>query len=227
MMAEARQIDLARADESGLLAAAQGRDPRAIRELIRRNNRRLFRTARAILRNDSEAEDVVQETYVRAFRHLSEFEGRSAFSTWLTRIAMNLSISRMRQRKAVVGLEVLETVTPGAEIIAFPGASPESPEAGAARAQTRALLEDVIDALPEMFRVTFVLREIEGLSVEETASQLGIPEGTVKTRVFRARKLLREAVEQRVSAGLADLFPFDGMRCTRLADRVLDRLGAG
>lgn len=226
-MAEAQQaVSVATAADDDLVAAALRRDEAAVRELIRRNNQRLFRAARAVLRDDAEAEDVVQETYVKAFTKLDTFEGKAAFSTWLTRIAINEAIGRKRRKRPTTGIEAAEAAEAGgARLIPFPGAaSPLSPEAMAARGEIGGLLEELVDALPESFRIVFVLREIEDMSTEEVAADLGIKPATVKTRLFRARKLLREALEARFTQGFAAVYPFDGLRCTRMADRVVARL---
>ena len=214
--------------EAELLAAARAGGQTAIRALIQANNRRLFRVARAVLRDDAEAEDVVQETYVRAFTRLKSFEGKSAFSTWLTRIALNEALGRLRRRRVTVDIDLLEqTKEPGgAEVIAFPGSQPlASPETEAGRMEMKALLEEMVDALPPDFRVVFVLRAVEELSTEETAVYLSIKPETVKTRLFRARQLIRAGIEERLSPAFADIFPFDGARCAHMADRVVSRLG--
>ena len=211
-------------DEGALVSRARQHDEAAVRELIRRNNQRLFRAARAVLRNDAEAEDVVQETYVKAFTRLQLFEGRSAFSTWLTRIALNEALGRRRRQRPTVEMADLAQLG-GADIIPFPGAPlPQSPEGSTGRREMQALLEELIDALPDPFRVVFVLREVEDMSTDEVASHLDIKPATVKTRLFRARKLLREALEARVAGGFAQLYPFDGARCSGMADRVVARL---
>lgn len=213
------------ASDTDLVTLALARDEAAVRELVRRNNQRLFRVARAVLRNDAEAEDVVQETYVKAFTHLATFEGKAAFSTWLTRIALNEALGRRRKRRPTTEIAAEEAEAGGAELIPFPGAAlPLSPEATTARREMHALLEELVDALPDPFRVVFVLREVEELSTEEVAAHLGINPATVKTRLFRARKLLREAMEARFAEGFSALYPFDGVRCTGLADRVVTRL---
>ena len=212
--------------ESDLVALARRRDEPAIRELVRRNNQRLFRVARAVLSDDAEAEDVVQETYVKAFTRLEGFEGRSQFSTWLTRIALNEAFGRRRRKRPTADLEAVEAAqTGGAELIPFPGSAvPLDPEASTSRREMHRLLEELVDHLPEIFRIVFVLRDIEEMSTEEVAAFLDINPATVKTRLFRARKLLREAMEARVSEGFGALYPFDGARCTRLADRVVEAL---
>lgn len=213
--------------DAELVADARGRNEIAVRELIRRNNQRLFRAARAVLRNDAEAEDVVQETYVKAFTRLESFEGKAAFSTWLTRIALNEAIGRKRRRRPTTEIEAVEAAQKGgAELIPFPGAGrPLSPEGQTAQGEMRVILEELVDGLPETFRVVFVLREIEDLSTEAVADYLGIKPATVKTRLFRARKLMRDALEARFSQGFASVYPFDGLRCARLGDRVVARLG--
>lgn len=209
--------------EAGQVEAARLGDETAIRALIKANNQRLFRVARAVLRDDAEAEDVVQETYVKAFTRLASFRGDSAFSTWLTRIALNEALGRRRRRRPATDLSAIEE-SASAEIIAFPGASPEA-EAG--RSEMHGILAAAIDTLPEPFRLVFVLREVEELDVAETAAFLGIKPETVKTRLFRARRLIRAALEKRIAPVLADVFPFNGARCTRLADRVVAQLQTG
>lgn len=206
--------------EAALLTGARRGDESAIRALIKANNQRLFRVARAVLRDDGEAEDVVQETYVRAFTRLAEFRGEAAFSTWLIRIALNEALGRKRRRKPTVEPEAIDET-----VVLFPGvSSAEAPDHAAGRRELRLLLEHAIDALPESFRVVFILREIEGLDIEETAGQLGIKPATVKTRLHRARRLIKAELESKLTPVFGDIFPFDGARCTRLADRVVAAL---
>lgn len=228
MRAHPKRAEAERSEtEAELLAAARSGSEAAVRALIQRNNQRLFRVARAVLRNDAEAEDVVQETYVRAFTRLSSFREEAAFSTWLMRIALNEAMGRKRKRRPMVDLDVLDE-NGGAEVIAFPGGGAmPNPEGEAGRAQMRALLEAAIDTLPETFRVVFVLREIEELDGAETATFLGIKPETVKTRLFRARRLIRAELEKKLAPAFGEIFPFDGQRCVRLADRVIARLHAG
>ena len=186
--------------------------------LMRRHNQRLFRAARAILGDDAEAEDVMQDAYVRAYSHLRQFEGRAAFATWLARIAVNEALARRRRRTRFVGLDG------EAALVAGPGRTPEE---GAADRELAALLEGAIDALPASYRVVFVLRELEGLDTRETAESLGIPEATVKTRLHRARTLLRERLQVEVrseAAGAA--FAFAGARCDRMVAAVLGRIAS-
>ncbi|MFP3943950.1 MAG: RNA polymerase sigma factor [Alphaproteobacteria bacterium] len=212
--------------DSRLVALAQEGSEAAVRILIRRYNGRLFRVARSVTGDDAEAEDVVQEAYVKAFTHLSGFRGEAAFSTWLTRIALNEALGRLRRRRTaaeILGMEAAEDVDTVREP-AFALPPPASPESEAARGQVRQFLERAVDELPDTFRMVFVLREIEGLSVKETAALLGIGAGTVKTRLHRARRLIRKSIERRLAPRFAELFPFGGMRCARIADNVALRL---
>ena len=208
-----------------LVSLAKERDEEAIRILVRRYNQRLFRIARGIIHDEAEAEDVVQATYVRAFTQLDRFRGEAAFSTWLTRIALNEAYGRVRQKRPTVELSEIEAPTEGGQVILFPMTPrPTDPETAASRQQVRELLEAALDRLPEAFRVVFILRELEELSVEETAALLGVKPETVKTRLFRARRLMRKEIEKAVSANFAELYPFAGDRCARMADKVLARL---
>ncbi|MGF7007242.1 RNA polymerase sigma factor [Aminobacter sp. BE322] len=220
-------VDLDGLRDEQLVALARSGGENAVRALIKRNNQRLFRVARAVMRNDAEAEDVVQETYVRAFTRLDGFKGDAAFSTWLTRIALNEALTRVRRRRPMAGIEELDSAAAadGGRVIMFPTSLiPPGADTEAGRSQARELLEQAIDELPQTFRIVFILRDVEELSVEETATQLSIRPETVKTRLFRARRLMRSAIERRLSAGFAEVFPFDGRRCETMADRVVDRL---
>lgn len=201
----------------------------AIRALVKRNNRRLFRVARAVLRSDDEAEDVVQETYVRAFTKLDSFRGDASFSTWLTRIALNEAMGRARRPRAIASMAGSNGSAAGpygGDVIMFPTAPtpPADADAELARKEVRSLLEQAVDGLPDPFRAVFILRDIEEMSTEETADHLSLRPETVKTRLHRARRLMRAAIEKRLSAGFSELFPFDGARCERMADRVVERL---
>jgi RNA polymerase sigma-70 factor (ECF subfamily) len=210
-------VDLARTGQAG-----------AFRAIMQRHNRRLYRVARGVLGDDAEAEDVVQETYVKAFQNLVGFRAEASLPTWLTRIAINEALGRKRKRRPVVDLHSLDLINEQGEarVLIFPGVRVgANPEADAERAEIRRLLEHAIDELPEIFRVVFVMREIEQMSIEETASQLDILPDTVKTRLHRARRLLREALQDRLGAALQDTFPFDGERCERMTNAVLNRMG--
>ena len=209
-----------------LVRRALGRDETAVRAIIKANNRRLYRLARGILRNDNEAEDVVQETYVRAFTHLAEFRGDASLSTWLSRIAMNEALGRLRRRRPGVELSSLPPGTLEAQIIQFPLLSAtDDPERTMAQREIQHVVEAAIDELPEPFRMVFITRVVEGMNVEETADILGLKPETVKTRLFRARAMLRDNVEKKIGPVVMEAFPFAGHRCDRLTEVVLKRLG--
>jgi RNA polymerase sigma-70 factor, ECF subfamily len=218
--------DFAALDDTALVAQALAGAPQAFRSIMQRHNRRLYRVARGIIGNDTDAEDVLQEAYVRAFAHLSEFRGDSRLSTWMTRIVINEAVGRVRRRRDLVELSILDRSEEGqSKVLVFPGAAEQSdPEADAGRAQLRRLLERAVDALPPDFRSVFMMRELEEMSVEETAAQLGINPATVKTRLHRARRLLRQALDAELVSTMKDAFPFDGHRCERISDRVMQRL---
>lgn len=216
--------ELADLSEAELVELARQGGENAIRLLIERNNQRLFRAARSVLRNDGEAEDVVQETYVKAFTALASFRGEASFSTWLTRIALNEAVSRLRRRKPTSELEALDqAVSADAGLVSlFPlSLAPLPADMEAARSEMRQLLETAIDGLPEGFRTVFVLRDVEGLSTEETAEHLNIKPETVKTRLHRARRMLRVVLEEQLRGSFAELYPFDGARCAHMADRLI------
>ena len=216
--------------EAALVAQARQGSEAAIRRLIKANNQRLFRVARGVLRNDAEAEDVVQATYVKAFTHLDAFREEARFTTWLTRIALNDALGRMRKRRPTAELAALDAAAEADAGLAalFPiSLVPLPADSEADRTEMRKLLEHAIDELPEAFRLVFILRDIEGLSAAEAASQLAIKPETVKTRLHRARQLLRATIEQRIAGSFADVFPFDGARCDNMADRVIATLLSG
>lgn len=202
-------------------------DHQAFELLMRRYNQSLYRTARSILKDDSEAEDVVQEAYLQAYRGIDKFRGDAKLSTWLTRIVVNESIakSRKRTRRAeVISLSGdTEWDNEATEVNMNAGVS-ESPERDAIRAQTRRLLEKSIDGLPDVFRTVFVLRALEEMSGEEVALCLDIPEATVRTRFFRAKGLLREALSREIDFAFEEAFSFDGARCDRIVAGVFAQL---
>ena len=216
-------VEAAASGEEALLARARGRDEAAVRTIIRQNNRRLFRMARAILKDDNEAEDVVQESYVRAFTHLADFRAEAALGTWLTRIVMNEAYGRLRRRRPTLDWESAEpALAAQAQIIPFPsGLSRSDPETAMAQNQIHGLLERAIDALPERFRTVLVARLVEDMSVQETADLLNLRPETVKTRLHRARLLLRADLERQIGPALTGVFPFAGARCERMAEAVL------
>lgn len=219
-------MDYASLDDSALVDQAQSGDREAFRHIMQRCNQRLFRVARGVVKDDAEAEDVVQQAYLHAFEKLATFRGDAALLTWMTRIVLNEACGRLRQRRATVGIEQIEASQfDGGRIIEFPSKfGSEDPAASASRAQIRTLVEQSIDALPEPFRIVFVLREIEGCTVEETAETLGLRAETVRTRLHRARRLLRTALNGTLAATLTDAFPFLGPRCDRMTAAVLQRL---
>lgn len=196
--------------------------------LMRRHNKLLYRTARAILKDDSEAEDAVQDAYLLAYRGIAKFRHEAKLSTWLVRIVANEAVRRLREnaRRASV-------IQPGGsyhqenkEAAQAATRTLGQPEEALARSQLRRLIEAKIDALPDRYRVVFVLRAVQELQVKETAAALGILETTVRIRFFRARHLLRQALSQEIDIALDDVFPFDGARCDRIVFSVMERLGS-
>ena len=217
------------ADDQVLVTGVQHGDARAFEALMRRYNRRLYRTARAILKDDAAAEDALQEAYVAAYRHVREFRGDAQIATWLTRIVVNQALQALRKRRrdGVVMLfeEPSEEAREGAASDAQP--SPGTPETAMLRTELRQMIERKIDDLPEAYRTVFMLREVEDMTVEETATALGIPEATVRSRLFRAKSRLREALAQEMDIATQNVFGFDGARCDRIVQSVLARLDAG
>jgi len=219
-------VDFAALDDIALVALARAGQRDAFRHIMQRCNRRLFRAARGVVHDDAEAEDVVQQAYVDAFAHLETFRGDAALTTWLTRIVLNEAHGRLRARKHTVGIACIEALQQeGGRVIAFPSRfGHEDPAASAARAEVRRLLERAVDALPASYRLVFVMREIEDCSVEETAACLSLKPETVKTRLHRARRLLRTALHDQLATTMTDAFPFLGARCDRMTNAVLARL---
>jgi RNA polymerase sigma-70 factor, ECF subfamily len=208
------QGPVALTDEEVVRRVSAG-DVQMFEVLMRRYNQRLYRAARAILQNDAEAEDAVQQAYLNAYRHLDQFEGRAQFATWLTRIAVYEALARRRRaygQPAGSEDELVETA---------PSAAPD-PERQAYGSELSVLLQSALAALPYGYRSVFILREIDGLNTAETAQQLRVSEGTVKTRLHRAKGLLQRKL-QAVTGG--DAYGFDGVRCDRLVAGVMHRLG--
>lgn len=209
-----------------LVRRALARDPGAFRLITKTYNQRLYRIARGVVRNDAEAEDIVQEAYMRAFASLDSFRGDASLSTWLSRIVINEALGRLRKKKRIVAMPE----NPDAQIIRFPLNSNDlnpgdDPERTMAQRQILGLVERATDSLPDVYRTVFVARVIEGLSIEETADLLGIRPETVKTRLHRARALVRKALDDEIGPVLLDAFPFAGRRCERLTQAVMKRLG--
>lgn len=209
-----------------LAALCSGRDPEAVRHVLTANNQRLFRTAWSILKDRAEAEEAVQAAYVSAFASIDRFAGRSSLATWLTRIVVNEALGRVRaerRRRARLQADGVPVLDAYREKL-MAGSEADPPDALVAREQLRLLIENAVAGLPASFRTVFVLREIEGLSVEETAQALGIAEATVKTRLFRARQRLQRALAPEVRSTLSGTFPFAGADCAAMTERVLAEL---
>jgi RNA polymerase sigma-70 factor (ECF subfamily) len=223
---QAAEVGPVEAGDMALVRRALARDPDAFRAIIKTHNQRLYRIARGVVRNDAEAEDVLQETYMRAFSSLGAFRGEASLSTWLSRIAINEALGRLRKRKRIVAMPG----NPEAQIIRFPlnqnDVNPgDDPERTMAQRQILGLVERATDSLPDVYRTVFVARVIEGLSIEKTADLLGVKPETVKTRLHRARALVRKALDDEIGPVLLDAFPFAGRRCERLTQAVMKRLG--
>ena len=212
-------------EDAELVRRALTRDDVAFRIIMERHNRRLYRIARSILRNETEAEDVVQEAYVKAFTNLGGFRGDSSLATWLARITMNEALGRLRRERPTVDLETFGTKRIEAQIIKFPQtATSDDPERTMAQREILQLVERATDNLPEIFRIVFMARVIEGMSTEDTANVLGLEPDTVKTRLHRARRLVRDELDKQIGPVLMDAFPFAGRRCERMTNAVLQRL---
>jgi RNA polymerase sigma-70 factor (ECF subfamily) len=209
------------ADSELAQRAAQG-DGGAFEAIMRRHNRLLFRTARSILKSDTEAEDALQDGYLRAWRALDGFRADARLSTWLVRIVANEALARLRRKSApVIPLDAAMNMTESEILASFMDHPDRQPDSVAMRAQLRKVLEGRIDLLPGVFRTVFMLRAIEEMSVEDVAHALDIPEATVRTRFHRARSLMREGLASEIDVALADAFAFDGMRCNRIVTAVL------
>lgn len=210
-----------------LASRAAAGDAAAFELIMRRHNRLLYRTVRSILRDDADSEDVVQEAYLKAWRALPTFRGECRLSTWLVRIAMNQALSRVRRRSGtVLPFSALDARDLEQEDAAMPSDDErrQDPQDAAQRAELRRAIERHIDRLPDAFRTVFVLRALEEASVEEVAGLLDIPEATVRSRFFRARAQLREALARDIDFALDDAFSFDGARCDRIVAAVVQAL---
>jgi RNA polymerase sigma-70 factor, ECF subfamily len=220
-------VDYGGISDSELARLCAARDPHAVRHVMTSNNQRLFRTAWSILRDKGEAEEALQAAYLAAFGNMGSFEGRSSLSTWLTRIVINEALGRrraeQRRRRHLEGegVAVLDSYRENL----MRGSEAEAPDVTLAREQIRRLLEKAVAELPDTFRTVFVLREIEGLSSEEAGAILDVPVQTVKTRLFRARRRLKQALAPEVATALSGTFPFAGKDCAALTERVLRELG--
>lgn len=215
------------ASDRDLLERARQGDAAAFDTLIRRHDKHLYRIARSVLPDDHEAEDAVQETFIRAFTGLRGFRAEASLRTWLTRIVLNQAIRRRRRRRpAMVNIDALHAAQERSQRpIHSLTAQDRDPEHAAAHGQIRDMLEKAIDDLPVAFRVVFIMRDVEELSIADTAKLLGIRQETVKTRLHRARRMLRENLGEQLASALKDVFPFDRPRCDALVERLLDRFG--
>jgi RNA polymerase sigma factor (sigma-70 family) len=214
-------------DDTELVSRAGAGDASAFEAIMRRHNRLLFRTARGIVDDDAEAQDVVQEAYLQAFTGLQSFRGDASLGTWLVRIAINAAISVQRKKGRQVQLderaELASELSPENEM-AFSTPASESPDALADRSQVRALLEHAIAGLPPIYRSVFILRAVEEVSVEETAFCLGVSAETVKTRFLRARVMLRDLLGVQMQTYAQTTFMFAGARCDAVVNHVLPKL---
>lgn len=213
----------------GLAARIGAGDRKAFVALMREHNRRLFRVARAVLGNDADAEDALQEAYLAAYRSIESFRGDSALCTWLTKLLLNECLGRRRRANRRQNVVPLVASSPESEIEVNRVAADDSeaPDNVLSRNQVRKILEQKVDALSEAYRVTFLMRSVEELSVEEVAALLGISEATVRSRHFRAKSLLRESLARDVDVAERELFDFGGDHCDRIVARVLARLDPG
>ena len=224
-MLKQSKSDYATLSDSELASRIAARDVAAVRLVTGRNNQRLFRTAWSILKDRSEAEEAVQDGYLKAFDAIGTFAGRSSLSTWLTRIVANEALSRRsraQRRSRLLNQESVVVLEEYREKL-MAGSVTQSPEKVLMRRQIAKLLETAIARLPDTFRPVFVLREIEGLSVEDTAEALQIPEETVKTRLFRARRRLQKELDPELCGALSETFPFAGADCEAMTERVLTK----
>jgi RNA polymerase sigma-70 factor (ECF subfamily) len=218
---------LAELTDGNLVQAVVAGDTAAFETLMRRHNARLFRVARAVLKDDADAEDALQDAYIDAYSNARAFRGDAQPGTWLTRIVVNRALMRLRSQKRhriVVPFGTRGTGERDDVEATVADERAESPSNAALRAEVRRILERRIDGLPTAFRAVFVMREVEGMSVEETAQCLSIPPSTVRTRLFRARALLREGLEQDMDMATGDVFAFAGARCDRIVAAVLGRI---
>jgi RNA polymerase sigma-70 factor (ECF subfamily) len=211
-------------DELMLARRVAGGDPAAFESLMRRYNRRLYRLARASLRDDAEAKDALQDAYLNAYRAIGNFRGDATLSTWLSRLVLNEC--GMRQRRSARRRDIIPLISAEASMAETENVADvaEGPDRAAARTQMRSILESKVSGLPEALRVVFVLRSVEELSVAETAETLGITQETVRMRHFRAKGLLREALAREVDQAEGDLFEFGGRQCDGVVASVLAKL---
>jgi RNA polymerase sigma-70 factor, ECF subfamily len=193
-------------------------ETRLYEALMRRHNQRLFRAIRSVILDDSEAEDVLQDAWVRAYEHLAQFENRASFSTWVTKIAVYESLARVRKAKR------LTTFEEGGDKVSMDRSNTGNPEEQALRGELGRALQSAVDRLPETYRSVFVLRDVEGMSTTETAQSLELSAEAVKTRLHRSRALLRSDLQAQFGPVTAQLHPFMGHRCDRTVAKVMERV---
>ena len=216
-----------RAEELALVAAALGGEPGAFEAIMRRHNRLLFRAARGVVRDDAEAQDVVQEAYLHAFTRLRDFRGDAALGTWLTRICVHVALDALRRRARSVAIDAAQAPDqepPPEHAMSFFAPPDDAPDAALARTELRALLESAVQSLSPPYRSVFMLRAVQEMSVQETAFCLDISEELVRTRYLRSRAMLRDALGARVEACAESAFPFAGARCDAVVQQVLAEL---
>lgn len=217
---------VAQEDDASLARLIASGDKAAFVRMMRLHNRRLYRLARAILRDDAEAEDALQESYLAAYKAIAGYRGEASLVTWLSRLVLNECLARQRRRARRDNVAPMFSMTDGegTERDMADATSANAPDAALQRSEIRALLERKLDALPQAFRIVFVLRCVEELSVEETARCLDIPEATVRSRHFRARSMLRESLAKALDLAEGEVFSFGGARCDRIVQAVLARI---
>lgn len=221
-----RQQTATGGDELSLTRRIAGGDRAAFEVLMRRYNRRLYRLARALLRDDAEAKDALQEAYLCAYRSIGQFRGEAALSTWLSRLVLNECGARRRRSMRRENIVPIVSADPNTHLLTRIPDSGEPPDHCTARAQMRRVLEQKVSELPETLRLVFVLRSIEELSVEEVAATLSISADTVRSRHFRAKGMLRESLAKEIDLAEGDIFEFGGARCDSVVTHVLGRLQA-
>jgi RNA polymerase sigma-70 factor (ECF subfamily) len=222
--AEDLHASAAKADDATLVRSIVAGERAAFERLMRRYNRRLFRIARAVLDDPAEAEDALQEAYLTVLKSLTQFRGDASLSTWLSRVVLSECLGRRRRSDRRQNIVPIIGSMSDDEVGDVTTGDSERPDRMLGRAQLRELLERKLDALPELFRIVFVLRSVEDMSVEETAQCLGVPEVTVRTRYFRAKRLLRESLAEEIDLAERDVFDFGGDHCDRVVAAVLRRL---
>ena len=217
---------LGREDDATLAGLIVAGDRAAFARLMRQHNRRLYRLARAMLRDDSEAEDALQEAYLAAYKAIAGYRAQASLATWLSRLVINECMGRQRRRarRDNVAPMFSMTASDGTEHDMADTTGADAPDDALQRSEVRALLERKLDALPQAYRVVFVLRCVEELSVEETAQYLGIPEATVRSRHFRARSMLRESLARALDVAEGEVFSFGGKHCDRIVEAVLAKI---